>query len=444
MQSNSNLIVVVALTFPLFSACQHRSNSISVDQMDVIANKLTIIPNFELRTITGTQITTLKTRKTGQAEIVFSPNSLIIKSAMINGNTASHSSTPAGVTFKLPINAGANQILRLEVNYEAVPNRGFSFNETGVITSYFACNWMLCRQDTPSDKSTLALNVVVPSDVGVIGTGDHISTSTLPGVLKLHHWYSSGSFSPYLFGFAIGQFETLVVKYKDRELAYVNATGEVQPMERLFGTTPAIADFFANKAGMPLPPRRYTQILEVGTSAQEFSAYSVIGTSNINPILTDSTEDWVIAHELAHQWWGNSLTCASWQDFWLNEGITVFMTAAWKEHRHGRAAYDRELEIARARWTRAKDAGWDRPLTFGGQYPSLGIRRAIQYSKGALFMDHLRTTVGEDAFWRGLKNYTRSNAGKSVASKDLQTSMERASRRDLTTIFDEWVYTQNN
>jgi aminopeptidase N len=52
----------------------------------------------------------------------------------------------------------------------------------------------------------------------------------------------------------------------------------------------------------------------------------------------DPQSDWVIVHELAHQWWGNSVTSASWKDFWLNEGITTFMTAAWKEHRFGRRA----------------------------------------------------------------------------------------------------------
>jgi aminopeptidase N len=82
----------------------------------------------------------------------------------------------------------------------------------------------------------------------------------------------------------------------------------------------------------------------------------------IEPILNNAQEDWVVAHELAHQWWRNLVTCADWSQFWLNEGVVVFMTAAWKEHKHGRAAYDREMELARRRLQFAKDAGFDKPL----------------------------------------------------------------------------------
>ena len=145
-------------------------------------------------------------------------------------------------------------------------------------------------------------------------------------------------------------------------------------------------------------------------------------------------------HELAHQWWGNLVTCATWRDFWLNEGITTFMTAAWKEHRYGRAAYIAELDVARARLAKASELGFDKPLAWNGQYPSLGTRRAIQYSKGALFMDHLRRELGERAFWSGLRKFTRDHAGGTVTSIDLQRAMERSSRRDLSALFATWVF----
>ncbi|HEY0115299.1 MAG TPA: M1 family aminopeptidase, partial [Allosphingosinicella sp.] len=85
-------------------------------------------------------------------------------------------------------------------------------------------------------------------------------------------------------------------------------------------------------------------------------------------------------------------------------------------------------------------AGWDRPLAFAGDYPNIGTRRAIQYSKGALFMDHLRTSLGEEAFWAGLRAFTRRHAGGSVTSIDLQRAMEQAARRDLAPLFRQWVF----
>jgi len=89
---------------------------------------------------------------------------------------------------------------------------------------------------------------------------------------------------------------------------------------------------------------------------------------------------------------------------------------------------------------KVREQGWDKPLAFAGPYPSLRARRAVQYSKGALFMDHLRTLLGDDAFWRGLRNYTMENAGGVVTSADLQRAMEQASGQDLSAIFNAWVY----
>src|SRR3546814_3863365 len=134
----------------------------------------------------------------------------------------------------------------------------------------------------------------------------------------------------------------------------------------------------------------------------------------------DPSQDWAIVHELAHQWWGNLITCATLKDFWLNEGITTFMTAAWKEHRYGSAAYEAELDIARKRLDRARAEGFDKPLAWEGHYPSLGVRRAVQYSKGALFMDRLRATIGDAAFWAGLRQYTPSHAAGTVTRLDLE------------------------
>jgi len=166
----------------------------------------------------------------------------------------------------------------------------------------------------------------------------------------------------------------------------------------------------------------------------------VLGTDAVPAAPGDPAEDWAVVHEFAHQWWGNLVTCATLKDFWLNEGITTFMTAAWKEHRYGAAAYEGELEVARTRLAAARAQGFDKPLAWSGRYPSLGFRRAVQYSKGALFMVELRTTLGERAFWSGLRRYTRANAGGTVTGIDLQRAMETAGGRDLHPIFTSWVY----
>src|SRR5262249_1087953 len=144
----------------------------------------------------------------------------------------------------------------------------------------------------------------------------------------------------------------------------------------------------------------------------------------IAPILDDPHEDWVIAHELAHQWWGNAITCADWRELWLNEGLTVFMVAAYKEMRWGKPMYERELQLANKRWSTAKEQGFDVPLSWTGNYPSLKLKRAMAYAKAVVFLDVLRHDLGDDAFWRGIQAYTRDNWNGTVTARDFQSAME--------------------
>lgn len=204
-----------------------------------------------------------------------------------------------------------------------------------------------------------------------------------------------------------------------------------------------MAAFLADKAGVALPVPEYSQLLVEGDEVQEAATYSVLGVAALPRDAGDPAGDWAIVHELAHQWWGNLVTCTTLQDFWLNEGIATFMTAAWKEARYGRAAYEAELAIARSRLDHAQTRAFDRPLAWNGRYPDLRTRRAIQYSKGALFMAQMRTTLGDAAFWSGLRHYTRAHAGGTVTSIDLQRAMEASSGRDLDSLFAEWVFSNS-
>ena len=211
-------------------------------------------------------------------------------------------------------------------------------------------------------------------------------------------------------------------------------------MAALFAQTPAMVAFLADKAGMPLPNGRYAQVLVLGREAQEAASFSLIGMADLDRERDEPSSAWIIAHELAHQWWGNLVTCATWQDLWLNEGIVTFMVAAWEEHHSGEAAYRQELDVARRRVERVRELGFDKPLAWGGTYPSIGARRAVQYSKGALFLAHLRESIEDPAFWNGLRRFTRRHAGGTVTSKDFQQAMETTSGRDLSPMFIEWVY----
>jgi aminopeptidase N len=262
----------------------------------------------------------------------------------------------------------------------------------------------------------------------------------LPDGLVLHRWQSTRPYSPYLYAFAAGPLTRRSVRTAAGELVFLDASGGKADLAGLIAETPGIAAFLADKAGMKLPDDRYIQIVVPGSEAQESASFSLIGETELDRERDDPSSAWVAAHEMAHQWWGNLVTCATWQDFWLQEGMATFMTAAWQEHVSGAAGYRRELDAARRRVERVREIGFDKPLAWGGKYPSLGARRAVQYSKGALFLAHLREMIGDGAFWDGVRRYTRQHAGGIVTSRDFQRAMEQASGRDLSATFREWVY----
>jgi aminopeptidase N len=407
---------------------------------DVERYEVALAPDVAAGSVAGTEEIAFRSTVAALSSLTFSANGLAVDEASVGGRPARVASTPRGLRFELPVPLakGARAVLRLR--YRGVPRRGVTAAGDLLYTSYFACDWMVCLQDSPGDKAMFGLEIGVPPGLSSLSAGRMKRGAGLRRDPSVQRWETARPYSPYLFGFAIGKFTQASARAGSTQLLYLAPGLSEAELRRLFAETPAIVRFMAGKAGVPLPGGRYTQLLVPGSEAQEAATFSLIGRPELERDSADPQGGWVVAHELAHQWWGNLVTASTWRDFWLNEGIATFMTAAWKENRHGRAAYQAELDVARRRLARARDAGWDRPLAFAGSYPSLPIRRAIQYSKGALFMDHLRTLLGDDSFWRGLRRFTRRNAGAAVTSADFQRAMEQASRRDLSVEFREWVF----
>ena len=420
--------------------------------IDVVAYSVSITPDFTAQSLTGTQSITLKANAPIR-DILFSPNALTVRDAKVGNQPVMVDSLPNAIRFRLPYYLKQGQQITLRFSLSGKPKRGWIATPSAITTSYFACDWMVCLQDSPGDKALLNLDLWLAPGMASVAQGNS-APLVARGGLELHRWRGTTAYSPYIYGFAAGQLTHAEERVGRNRLSYYGTANQTpDQLKLLFSPTPAMVAFFEEKAGMPLPQNRYAQIAVTGDEAQETTAFSVIGSEYLEERLASPQEDWAIAHELAHQWWGNSVTSENWQHFWLNEGLVTFMTAAWKEKAHGRAAYDAEMALARRRWDSAREKGWDRPLAFSGKYPDLGTRRAIQYSKGALFFDALRRELGDDIFWRGIRLYTRSHWDGTVTSRDLEAAMVKAasttsvrasnappSRKNLSALFSTWVY----
>ena len=410
----------------------------------------------EGRRLSGHERVRLRSTQDGLEVVRFPRNGIEIRSVTSErGAPLSFTVEPDALAIRPPRPLSRGQRFSFVVAYSAMEPKGIVFGADVIYTLFFTCHWMICR-DGPEDKATFTLSLAVPEGQTLIASGEpttfptggppvrgasgHPSRRDPERPPARQTWKEDRPSSPYLFGFALGPFARSSRRHRGVTLEYFTLGKDEAWRNRAFADDGQMLDFFVEKAGRRFPQRTYRQVVVNGSAAQELSSFSILGSKQLDARMDDPTEDWLVAHEMAHQFWGNLVTCADWSHFWLNEGLTTFLVAAYKERRWGRQAYERELELLRARHQFAVDASFDVPLTFGGDYPSLRIKRAITYSKGALFLALLRQTVGERAFWRALRRYTRRFAGKTATTRDFERILADSSGRDLSALFRTWAY----
>jgi aminopeptidase N len=403
-----------------------------------VSYDVSLTPDFATGVLSGVERLQFQSLSDDLDALSFTANPLAVN-ATLDGTDVTVTTEGNRRIFHLPRHLANGEVATLVMSFAGRPKRDVVFTSDEIHTGYFTCEVMICDVDRPDDRATLQLALTLPTGFDAVAPGELVSRDATGAGLETWHWRENRSYPSYLYGFAAG-------RYARAQLAggpslWVLYAGETpERVQTMFAETARMIAFYEAKSGMKLPERRYTQVLVAQNGDQEDASLSMIEKRSIEPILTDPQADGMMAHELAHQWWGNLVTCSDWKELWLNEGMAGFMTAAYKEQRWGRAAYDREIAVARAAWDAAKTADGDEPLSWSGTYPSLRAKRRIAYGKSMVFLDALRSELGDDAFWRGVRDYTQANAERSVTAADLQKAFESASGRDLSAIFKTWVY----
>jgi len=406
---------------------------------DVLHYDITIEPDITQKTLTGTAIIKFSSNIKGLDYIQFDCGDLIIDSVKQSGMTRQFSTSEHHLKVSLPP-LKRNQSSELTVAYHGAPKRGIRFfpELPQIYTVFSTSQWTVCV-DAPEDKATLKLTLIVPAKLTAISNGDLISTKDL-GEKQITVWEQKSAIPTYIFGFTIGPFRTIREKQRGVELHYLVTSFTDQETRKIFRDTPDMLEFFESHAGVRYADKTYSQVLAAGGVEQEMSSFTAMNEAYGKGVLANERELWLAAHEFAHQWWGNMVTCRDWNHFWLNEGIATFMAAAYIEHRFGSAAYMREIESYRSNYEKVRAAGKDKSLVFPDWLHPTREDRTLVYDKGAYIMHLLRAEMGEQAFWNGLRIYTRKFFGKSVVTSDFKTAMEEANGKSLDRFFDKWVY----
>ncbi|MGA6149545.1 M1 family metallopeptidase [Stenotrophomonas sp. NPDC077461] len=406
---------------------------------DVLHYAVALDPDIAGGRIHGNEVVRLRALRAGLAEITLDAGALTITSVRQGGTPLTFVREQGQVRIALARPLRAGRKVDLEIAYHGAPAFGLEFAPAReeVYTIFSTSQWMP-SVDAPDERATLSLSLTLPAGLLATGTGRALAPRTLADGRVQHRWALETPMPGYVYGFAAGRYRE-VVQPGRVALRYLSAERSPDELRRVFAPTADMLAFFAERAGLPYRGD-YQQALVARTIGQELAGVSLLSEAYGAEVLEAPEKTALMVHEAAHQWWGNRVTCASWEHFWLNEGMANFMTAAWLQHAQGEAAYQRQVAGWRARLDRLRAKGTDHALVYAAWDAPSADDRAVVYQKGAYVLHLLREELGEAVFWQGLRSYTRDHDGRAVVTADFQRAMEQAAGRPLDDFFQAWVY----
>ena len=378
----------------------------------------------------------------GNAKVaVFDAGELQIDSVELKGRSLPFVRDGSNLRIALPERTARRSTL--VVRYRGSPRFGLEFHpdRNELYTVFSTSQWMV-SVDAPSERATLDLEIVLPSELVVAATGRPVGRTPTGDGRVIHRWLLSTAAPSFTYGFAAGRYTEARSGSKGSHLRFLSTDLGADELHQVFANTSDMIRFFERHAGTAFKGD-YAQVLVTNTIGQEAAGLALLSEQYGKTVLADQAAEGLIAHEIAHQWWGVSVTCRDWGHFWLNEGFATYMTAVYLGHRHGAAKYTEQVEKWKARLEKLKAAGANHPLVYATWTKPSADDRAVVYQKGAYVLHLLRLEMGEVAFWSGIRSYTRAHAGRSVDTEDFKDAMTAAAGRDLSPFFAEWVRPTN-
>jgi aminopeptidase N len=295
---------------------------------------------------------------------------------------------------------------------------------------------------------TTEMTVHVPPGWYALSNGALLSSDKPRSGLWTYHWKMDAPHPSYLMTLAAGEFDEVTdeVTLGDRTvpLAYLVPKGRAADVPRTFGRTKDMIAHFSEITGVAYPWNKYAQIV---VSDFIFGGMeNTTATTMYEHILLDEraaidiSSDDLVAHELAHQWFGDYITCRAWYEGWLNEGFATFFEHVWREKHLGVDEYAYGLKADFDGYVGEARGRYRRPIVCQDYDAPLDLFDRHLYEKGGLVLHALRVELGDALFWRGVHAYLQENARGVVETRDLQRALESVSGRSLGRLFEQWVY----
>jgi aminopeptidase N len=347
-----------------------------------------------------------------------------------------------GNTVVLPVTGAAGQEVTTALSYGGVPRDGLIIRGSGAERTVFADNWpdrarrWLASSDHPRDKASVSWGIRAPAGFAVVATGSLIGVDTLPeGVLR-HRFRNPEPVPVYTMVVGMGVLTSTPLAPLPCDTGCVPVTLWTRPedaqraLDGPFARAGEMVPAFRRMFG-PFPYRELRHVQSTTTFGGMENATAIF--YNGAAIHEDRLPESTVAHETAHQWFGDAVTQSDWHHVWLSEGFATYGAALWAEHAGGDSARAASMRAARDAVTGS--AVVDRPILDTTITDPARLLNANAYQKGAWVLHSLRGLVGDSAFFGGLRRYVRTYLHRNALSGDFARSMAAAAGRDLSWYF---------
>jgi len=295
--------------------------------------------------------------------------------------------------------------------------------------------------DAPNERTTQEMLITVEEGFKTISNGKLISQTNNDDGTRTDYWKQDAPHAPYLFMMAVGTFVEIKDSWNDLPMNYYVDEKYAPYAKQVFENTGEILTFFSEKFGLDYPWDKYHQVVvhDFVSGAMENTGaviyYSALHQTD-RELLDYNLEDF-IAHEAAHHWFGDYVTCESWANLPLNEAFATWSEIAWKEYKYGRD--EAELKISQDQLIYFDEAeSYKEALIryYYGDKEDMFDRHS--YQKGGMVVLMLKQYLGEEAFYAGLSKYLKDNALQPVEIHDLRLAFEAICGEDLNWFFNQW------
>ena len=414
------------------------------DETDVVVGRTTVSLRFTNSGVAELPLDLIGLREDGLGMTVHGASSAGVDLEWV------HEDDLLTITLAEPGRAGVR--MDVEVAYSGVPASGLVAgpNRYGDRT-FFSDNWpnrarnWLPTIDHPYDKAMNEMVVTAPAHYQVVSNGVVVEKTDRGDGTRTTHWKNSVPIATWLYVLGVAEFAVQQVDdFEGRAIETWVYHQDRDPGFYDFAVpTKAAMEFYDEYVGQ-YAYERIANITSPVTGGGMEAATSIM--YHESSVTGERTVRWrnVIIHEVAHQWFGNAVTESDWDDVWLSEGFATYFTLLFIEHAYGRDEFVAGLRSSAERVFTQYETDPEYRIVHDDLSDMRRVTSGATYQKGSWVLHMLRSRVGDEVFWRGIREYYARYMNGNATTTDFRTVMEEASGLDLRLFFEQWLYNGGN